>query len=160
MNLIPNILKKSFFIFSFLSLVFVTTPIFSYAQNTGGGGTTRGGGGGRSPTSTTTNTATTSNWSGTCVANDDVATIKGFECLFSNILKVIMGFAGLAFFAMFIVGGFKYITSGGDPKKMASAISTLTLSFFCVLGVIISWLILLLIQNFTGVNVTQFKIGS
>jgi hypothetical protein len=156
MNIIQNILRKSLLAFSLFTLFFITSPTLSYAQEfTGGGGTTRGAGGGRS---TSTTTSTTS-WSGTCVSNGDVATIQGFECLFANILKVVMGFAGLAFFAMLVVGGFKFITSGGDPKKMASASSTLTLAFVSVLGVIVSWLILLLIQNFTGVNVTQFKIG-
>lgn len=149
-----TVLKKTLLLISFLALAF--TPNTLYAQGfTGAGGITRGAGGGGSASNTST-----SNWSGTCVANDDVATIQGFECLFANILKVVMGLAGLAFFAMFIVGGFKYLTSGGDPKKMASATSTLTLSFFSVLGVILAWLILLLIQNFTGVNVTQFRIGS
>ncbi len=148
MNLIPNILQRSLLIFSLFTLFLFTTPSVSYA------GTTRGAGGGRS-----TSTTSTTSWSGTCVSNGDVATIQGFECLFANILKVVMGAAGLVFFAMLVVGGFKFITSGGDPKKMASASSTLTLAFVSVLGVIVSWLILLLIQNFTGVNVTEFKIG-
>lgn len=95
----------------------------------------------------------------TCVVGD-VATIGGLECLFSNILQIIMPLAGLVFFAMFVVGGFKYLTSGGDPKKMASASHTISLSFLAVIGVIISWLILLFIKNFTGVNVTQFKVTS
>ena len=99
-------------------------------------------------------------WSETCVSTDGVATIGGLECLFSNILQVIMPLAGLVFFAMFIVGAFKYLTSGGDPKKMASASHTISLSFLAVIGVIISWLILLFIENFTGVNVTEFKVTS
>ena len=154
MNLIQKILRKSLLTFSFLVLFFITIPISGYAQEfTGGGGTTRGAGGGRSTSNTNS-----SNWSGTCVSGD-VATIQGFECLFANILKVVMGLAGLTFFAMFIVGGFKYITSGGDPKKTAAASRTITLSFVSVIGVIVSWLILLFIQNFTGINVTEFNLG-
>ena len=98
-------------------------------------------------------------WSGACVS-DGVATIKGFECLYQNILQIIVGVAGIAFFLMFIVGGFKYLTSGGDSKKTAAASSTLTMAVIGIVGVIVSWLILLFIQNFTGINVTQFKIGS
>lgn len=90
--------------------------------------------------------------------NNDVATIVGIECLFSNILQVIMVLAGLVFFAMFIVGGFKYLTAGGDPKKTAAASHTITMSFISVLGVILAWLILLFITQFTGVDVTQFTI--
>jgi len=96
-------------------------------------------------------------WSGSCVSNG-VATIQGFECLFANILQIIVSVAGLAFFIMFIIGGFKYLTSGGDPKKTAAASSTLTMAIVGIVGVIASWLILLFIQNFTGVNVTIFSI--
>jgi len=94
-----------------------------------------------------------------CVVGD-VATIGGIECLFENFLKIITPLAGLVFFGMFITGGFKYLTAGGDPKKMASASHTITLSFIAIIGIIIAWLILLLIKNFTGVNVTEFKISS
>jgi len=97
-------------------------------------------------------------WSDRCQSNG-VATIQGFECLFANILQIIVGAAGLVFFGMFIMGGFKYLTSGGDPKKTASASSTLTLALIGIIGVIASWFILKFIQNFTGVNVTQFKVG-
>lgn len=93
-----------------------------------------------------------------CVVGD-VPTIFGFECLFYNILQIITTVAGLAFFAMFIVGGFKYLTSGGDPKKAASASSTLAMSVIGLIGVIVSWLILLFIEKFTGVPVTKFKLG-
>jgi len=105
--------------------------------------------------------AQTQDWSqinSKCVSSG-AATIQGFECLFANILQIIVGAAGLVFFIMFIVGGFKYLTSSGDSKKIASASSTLTLAIIGVVGVIASWFILLFIQNFTGINVTQFKIG-
>ena len=101
-------------------------------------------------------------WTGKCVANIDnkgnVATIQGFECLFRNIAQVIVYFAGIAFFFMFIKGGFEYLTSGGDPKKTAKATSTLTMSVVGIIGVIASYLILKFIGTFTGVNVTDFII--
>lgn len=101
-------------------------------------------------------------WTGNCAfvdkEGDTIATIQGLECLFQNILQVLVPIAGIAFFAMFLVGGFKYITSAGDPKKASAATHTITMSFIGIIGVIVSWLILLFIQNFTGVNVTEFKI--
>lgn len=92
-----------------------------------------------------------------CVT-DGVPTIIGIECLFANILQVITTVAGLAFFAMFIVGGFKYLTAGGDPKKAAAASSTLGLAVIGLVGVIVSWLILTFIQNITGISVTEFSL--
>ncbi|MDD4026810.1 MAG: pilin [Candidatus Shapirobacteria bacterium] len=100
-------------------------------------------------------------WSGSCVSgsgNEAVATIQGFGCLFQNIAQVIVYFAGLAFFIMFIKGGFEYLTSSGDPKKTAKATSTLTVAIIGLVGVIASFLILKFIQSFTGANVTDFII--
>ncbi len=94
-------------------------------------------------------------WTG---VSNGVATIAGAEDLYRNILQAIMGLAGLVFFAMLIVGGFKYLTSGGDPKKAASASSTLTTSIIGVVGVILAWLILKFITDFTGIDVTKFDV--
>lgn len=96
-------------------------------------------------------------WGSVCV-KDGVATIQGFNCLFENIAQVIVYFAGLIFFIMFIRGGFSYLTSGGDPKKTAKATSTLTLAVIGLVGVIVSFLIIKFISDFTGVNVTEFNI--
>jgi len=97
-------------------------------------------------------------WNDGRCAIDGVATIQGFECLYKNVLQVIVGLAGMVFFAMFLVGGFKYLTSGGDPKKAAAATSTLTSALIGLVGVILAWFVLLLIKNFTGIDVTQFTI--
>jgi hypothetical protein len=96
--------------------------------------------------------AQTKVWSNKCVRNGDVATIQGFECVFYNILQIIMYIAGLVFFAMLINGGFKYIFASGDPKKMASASSTLSLSIVGIIGVIASYFIIELIATLTGIN--------
>ena len=95
-----------------------------------------------------------------CVSSADpsVPQIQGFECLFANVLKVVATVAGLAFLVMFIVGGFQYMQSSNDPKAVAGASSTLTYAIIGLVGVIVSWLIILFIKQFTGINVTQFKI--
>lgn len=127
-------IKRNFFVFLFLlvsSLSFLVSPALAQTD-----------------------------WNnGRCTApGTDVATIQGFECLFANILQVIVFFAGLAFFAMFIVGGFNYLLSSNDPKKVAVASSTLTSAILGLIGVIGSWLILRLIEQFTGISVTRFLI--
>jgi len=93
-----------------------------------------------------------------CVTSDGVAKIQGFECIFANIAQVIVYFAGIVFFIMFLKGGFEYLTSGGDPKKTAKATSTLTTSVIGLVGVIISYIIIKFIGTFTGVNITDFII--
>jgi hypothetical protein len=66
---------------------------------------------------------------------------------------------GVISFVMILVGGFKILTSGGDPKGIAGGRQTITLAVVGIALSIISWLVLVLIQNVTGVSVTQFKFG-
>jgi len=116
----------------FLSLFFLPRPVFAQPQA----------------------------WSGRCVdfANPDVATIQGFECLFYNILQVITFFAGLAFFFMFIYGGYQYLFSSNDQKKVAAASSTLTMSIMGLIGIIASFFIFNFIETITNVKITDFII--
>lgn len=88
-----------------------------------------------------------------------VATLKGFECLFINILRVVSVLAGLAFGAMFIVGGFKLITAGGEPKGMKEAQATMTSALLGLVLVVLAWFALRLIEEITGLKVTEFKVG-
>ena len=89
---------------------------------------------------------------------NDIATVQGVECLFFNVLQVIVLLAGLAFLFMFISGGFKYLFSSGEQKAVAAASSTLTMAFIGLIGIIASWLILSFIQKFTGISITSFVI--
>jgi hypothetical protein len=89
---------------------------------------------------------------------DGVATIKGFEWIFNNIVTVILGFAGIALFIMLIVGGFGYITSAGDPKKAEAAKNTITYGIGGLVLIALAYLILLAIQSLTGINLSVFQI--
>jgi TRAP-type C4-dicarboxylate transport system permease small subunit len=88
----------------------------------------------------------------------EVATIQGFECLVRIALNFAVRLAGIAAFVMLLIGGFKYLTSGGDPKSTESAKKTIT---YAILGLVLllgGWLVLLFIKEFTGINVTIFEI--
>jgi hypothetical protein len=87
-----------------------------------------------------------------------VATLKGLEGVFSNVVGVALGFAGIVLFIMLIIGGFKYITAGGDPKGIDSAKKTLTYAIGGMVLIALAYLILRFIEQFTGAQVTQFKI--
>ena len=80
------------------------------------------------------------------------ATFKSLEAVFANILSVAFALAGFAAFAMLIFGGFRYLTSSGDPKATAQARGTLTWAIAGLLFLIGAWFILRLIAEFTGLT--------
>lgn len=79
---------------------------------------------------------------------------------YDRIVGVALGFAGIALFIMLLVGGFKYITSGGDPKAAEGAKKTLTYAIGGMVLIACSYLILRVIADFTGVNnITNFSVN-
>jgi len=87
-----------------------------------------------------------------------VARIGDLGCLFQRVVGYALGFAGIVLFILLIVGGFKFITSGGDPKAVEDAKKTLTYAIGGLIVILISYLILVLISNITGVDVTKFTV--
>ncbi|MCJ7829492.1 pilin [Patescibacteria group bacterium] len=92
-----------------------------------------------------------------CTTNG-IATLACFEVIIQRVLNITVRLAGIADFVMLIVGGFQYLTSGGDSKKTQAASSTLTYAIFGLVAVIAAWFILLFIEKFTGVKVTEFNL--
>lgn len=94
------------------------------------------------------------------MACSDLNTAAELSCLpdyFGNILKAIIPLVGLVAFCMILAGGFKILTSGGDAKGLQAGKQTITLAIGGIVLAILSWLILLLVENITGAKVTQFK---
>jgi len=82
----------------------------------------------------------------------EIATIQGIECLLANVLSVAMTVIGLAAFVMLIYGAFLYMTSGGSSKGTEAGKQALT---YAVIGIIVglmSFWVLQLIRDFTGVE--------
>jgi len=119
----------------------------------------------------TTASAQTKVWSGACTAEGlfsangldldpgkDVATIQGFSCLIANLLSIAITGIGLLAFVMFVIASFRYLVAGGNSKNVELAKGTMT---YAVVGIVValsSFIILNLISNFTGINVTEFII--
>ncbi|MBU1084960.1 MAG: hypothetical protein ABII08_00430 [Candidatus Beckwithbacteria bacterium] len=89
---------------------------------------------------------------------DTAATFSDLETIFEHILGIAITLGGIALFIMLLVGGFKYLTSSGDPKQTASAGSTITMAVVGLLVAIGSWFILKLISDFTGVDLFNFSL--
>ena len=90
----------------------------------------------------------------------------GFENLnsisFGGLVGLAISFvlivAAIAFFFMLVLGGIKWITSGGDKGKTESARSQITAGLVGLVIVFAAWAILTLIESFFGVNLRSFQI--
>lgn len=100
-----------------------------------------------------------SKWASSCLENTDVATIQCLEPMFTNVVRAVMALTGVGLFVMLVVGGFNFLLSGGDPKKLEAARGTLTNAIIGLVVIVLSFLIILTVSKFTGVDkVTQFSI--
>jgi type IV secretion system pilin len=86
----------------------------------------------------------------------DVATFKDLETIIERIIQLALSLGGLVAFIMLIVGGFKFLTSSGDPKQAESAKNTITWAIGGLIVAIGAWFILNLIVDFTGLDKTTF----
>lgn len=86
------------------------------------------------------------------------ASIADLQKVFQSTVSAIIALAGIALFVMLVVGGVKYITSGGDPKATEGAKNTITYAIGGLVLILVSYLILVVIKAITGVNVTEFKV--
>lgn len=102
-------------------------------------------------------------WDTTCFSTipgaEQVATIQCLVPMFENIVRAIMALIGVGLFVMLVVGGFNFLLSGGDPKKLEAARGTLTNAIIGLVVIVCAFLIIFTVSKFTGVDtVTQFTI--
>lgn len=92
-------------------------------------------------------------------ANPQPAGAKQLQELFTRIINLSAEAAFTVLLIMLVYAGIKFLTSGGDPKAIGAASGTITWALLGILFMAIGWLFLLLIKNFTGVDVTKFCIS-
>ncbi|MEK7472476.1 MAG: hypothetical protein AAB625_00375 [Patescibacteria group bacterium] len=86
------------------------------------------------------------------------AELSQLEDVFENVVKALLALGGIGLFLTLLSSGFKYLTSGGDPKAVEGAKNTLTYAIGGFVLLAFSYLILLIIGTFTGADVTNFTI--
>lgn len=93
---------------------------------------------------------------------EGVASIQCIIPLIENIIKTVVSLGAVALFIMLLVGGFNFLFSAGDQKKLEAARGTVTQAIVGIVIMSIAFLIIQTIQIFTGVNITilQFPEGS
>ncbi len=84
--------------------------------------------------------------------------MSDLEFVFENVVTSLLALGGIVLFLMLLSGGFKYLTSGGDPKATETAQKTLTYAIGGMVLLAGSYMILRIISDFTGADVTNFVI--
>jgi len=90
----------------------------------------------------------------------NVPTIKGFEAIFENVISVVLSLGAFALFIMLISAGIRFLTAGDDPKAAEGAKKTITTAVTGIVILVLSYLFLVFIEQFTGMDVTSFKVFS
>ncbi len=94
---------------------------------------------------------------GTSTANIGAFTLSG---IVSWAVTAILVVAGLIFFFMLIIGGLRWIMSGGDKAATESARGQITAALIGLVIVFSAWAIAQLISNIFGINILQLQFGN
>ncbi|MHB1865433.1 MAG: Mbov_0395 family pilin-like conjugal transfer protein [Candidatus Saccharimonadales bacterium] len=63
-----------------------------------------------------------------CYANSATADVSQVSSFIKSVIEALAGLAGLVATGFFVVGGFSYITSSGNPQKLEKAKRTILFS--------------------------------
>ncbi len=86
------------------------------------------------------------------------AGLNQLDGLFRQLIFLSVGIAFMALVVMLVVAGIKFLTSGGEVKALQSATGTATWAILGILFLAIIWLVLLLLEQFTGIKLTQIDL--
>lgn len=87
------------------------------------------------------------------------AGVQDLQRILERLPNVGVALAFIALTGVLVWAGIKFLTSGGDAKQVQSAYDIVTWAVLGVFFLAVAWLVLLLIENFTGVEITKFCIG-
>lgn len=86
-----------------------------------------------------------------------VATVQCLVPLISNVIKAIVSLGAIGLFIMLLVGGFNFLFSAGDQKKLEMARGSVTQAIVGIVVMSVAFLIIKTIEIFTGVTVTTLQ---
>lgn len=87
-----------------------------------------------------------------------VASIYDLETVFSGVISVVLTLVGIATLVMLVVGGFKFLSAGGDKEATQKASQTITYAIGGLVLTLSAWIILNFLGNFLGINFSVFNI--
>lgn len=89
------------------------------------------------------------------LGRDVTAAAKAFTTIISNIIGVMTIVAGIWFMFQFIIGGFNWLTAGGNREAISAAQSRLTNAFIGLIVVVGAYALIYLIGELLGFRILQ-----
>lgn len=90
---------------------------------------------------------------------EGAATISCLVPIISNVITAVLSLGAVALFIMLLVGGFNFLFSAGDQKKLEAARGTITQAIVGIIVMAIAFLIIKTVSIFTGVeDITTLQI--
>lgn len=74
------------------------------------------------------------------------------------LIRLILVIAALAFFFILVIGGIRWIASGGDKAQTEAARNQITAALVGLVIVFAAWAIIQLINTFFGVNIFELSL--
>ncbi|GMR03306.1 MAG: hypothetical protein BMS9Abin21_139 [Thermodesulfovibrionia bacterium] len=82
-----------------------------------------------------------------------------FGSIVAALIVLVLVIAAIVFFFMLVIGGIRWITSGGDKTQTESARNSITAALVGLVIVFAAWAIINLINTFFGINILQLNIA-
>lgn len=77
--------------------------------------------------------------------------------LVANVIRAVVALGAVALFVMLLAGGFNFLFSAGDQKKLEAARGTVTQAIVGIIIMSVAFLIIKTIQLFTGVDISTLE---
>lgn len=82
-----------------------------------------------------------------------------FPVIIGSLVKLLLIIAAVIFFFMLVIGGIKWIASGGDKAQTEGARNQITAALVGLVIVFAAWAIIGLIKAFFGVDILRLDIS-
>lgn len=93
-----------------------------------------------------------------CLENG-IPTLRCIPFLFKNIIDAAFFFAGAAAIYFIVLGGIRFITSGGNQVKVEGAKKTVTFAILGLLVIVFSFFLIKVFSTTTGVGCSVLGVG-
>ncbi|MDP2874507.1 MAG: hypothetical protein Q8N84_04425 [bacterium] len=83
----------------------------------------------------------------------------GFSKLLNNVISMIVALASIALFAFLLMGGFQFITAGGDKAQIDGAKKTITNAVIGIIIMSVAFLLVKILGAVLGYDILRLKFG-